>query len=126
VPHMLKEEQVLFPYLARLEEAASAGLPVPPPFFGTVNHPVRMMSVEHDQAGELLQALRATAQGYVVPSDACPSYRALYQALVEFEADLHQHIHLENNILFPRAVALEEQAAPELQRAANEFRCAGH
>lgn len=126
LPHLLKEEHVLFPYLVRMEEAVYFGQPVPQPFFGTVNHPVRMMMTEHDGAGELLQALRNAANDYALPADACFSYRTLYQALIEFEADLHQHIHLENNILFPRAIALEAQAAPERQRTDREFHCAGH
>lgn len=126
LPHMLKEEQVLFPYVARLEEAAQAGQPAPPAFFGTVNHPVRMMMSEHDAAGDLLKALRQTAGDYVVPADACPSFRALYQALPALEADLHQHIHLENNLHFPRAVELEARIAPEAQAVNKAFGCMGH
>jgi regulator of cell morphogenesis and NO signaling len=126
LPHMLKEEQVLFPYIARLEEANYFGQPAPQPFFGTVNNPVRMMTTEHDRAGELLRAMRTVTGDYAVPGNACASYRALYRALPEFEADLHQHIHLENNILFPRAVELETQAAPERQQAGSEYRCVGH
>lgn len=126
LPHLLKEEQVLFPYITRLEEAVYFSQPVPQPFFGTVNHPVRMMMTEHDGAGELLRALREATNNYLAPADACFSYRTLYLALSEFEADLHQHIHLENNILFPRAIALEAQAAPEMQQSGRELRCAGH
>lgn len=126
LPHMLKEEQVLFPYVARLEEANYFGEPTPQPFFGTVNNPVQMMMAEHDRAGELLRALRELTSDYADPGNACASYRALYRALPEFEADLHQHIHLENNILFPRAVALEAQTAPERQQASSEYRCLGH
>jgi regulator of cell morphogenesis and NO signaling len=105
--HLMKEEQVLFPYVIRLEESRLAGEPAPPAMFGTVVNPVRMMLQEHDGAGEALRTLRTLTKGYAVPDDACASYRALYQALREFEADLHQHIHLENNILFPRAVEME-------------------
>ncbi|HUI82774.1 MAG TPA: iron-sulfur cluster repair di-iron protein [Candidatus Binatia bacterium] len=105
--HLMKEEQVLFPYLNRLEECYVAGEPAPPAMFGTVINPVRMMMQEHDGAGEALRALRSLSREYAIPDDACASYRTLYQALQEFEADLHQHIHLENNILFPRAVAME-------------------
>jgi regulator of cell morphogenesis and NO signaling len=75
--------------------------------FGTVVNPVRMMMTEHDGAGDALRKLRAVTSDYAVPADACISYKTLYEALLGFEADLHQHIHLENNILFPRAVALE-------------------
>jgi regulator of cell morphogenesis and NO signaling len=105
--HLMKEEQILFPYLRRLEESALAGEPAPPAMFGKVVNPVRMMMQEHDGAGDALRSLRAITNDYRVPDDACISYRTLYQALQGFEADLHQHIHLENNILFPRAVAME-------------------
>ena len=105
--HLMKEEQVLFPYMVRMEESALAGEPVPPAMFGTVVNPVRMMMQEHDGAGDAARSLRAITRDYRVPEDACISYRTLYQALQGFEADLHQHIHLENNILFPRAVAME-------------------
>jgi len=105
--HLMKEEQILFPYLTRMEEAALAGEPAPPAMFGTVVNPVRMMMQEHDGAGDALKKLRTVTSDYTVPADACVSYTTLYDALKAFEADLHQHIHLENNILFPRAVALE-------------------
>ena len=105
--HLMKEEQILFPYVLRLEEAATAGEASPPAMFGTVANPVRMMMQEHDGAGEALQKLREITNDYAVPADACISYTTLYHALKGFEADLHQHIHLENNILFPRAVAME-------------------
>ena len=105
--HLMKEEQVLFPYVNRMEESVLAGEPAPPAMFGTVVNPIRMMMQEHDGAGEALRSLRAVTKDYTLPEDACISYRTLYQALQGFEADLHQHIHLENNILFPRAVAME-------------------
>ena len=105
--HLMKEEQILFPYVLRMEESALAGEPAPPAMFGTVVNPVRMMMQEHDGAGDSLRSLRTITTDYKLPEDACISYRTLYQALQGFEADLHQHIHLENNILFPRAVAME-------------------
>jgi regulator of cell morphogenesis and NO signaling len=105
--HMMKEEMVLFPYIVRLEEAVLAGEPPLPAPFGTVANPVRMMEHEHDEAGEALRELRAVSNGYTAPADGCVTYRTLYAALAEFEADLHQHIHLENNILHPRAIAME-------------------
>ena len=77
--------------------------------FGTVRNPVRMMFMEHDAAGELLREMRAASASYALPPDACESYRALYRALEEFEADLHHHIFLENSILFPRALEMERQ-----------------
>ena len=105
--HLMKEEQVLFPYVVRMEESVLAGEPAPPAMFGTVMNPVRMMMQEHDGAGDALRSLRSVTNDYKIPDDACISYRTLYQALQGFESDLHQHIHLENNILFPRAVAME-------------------
>lgn len=105
--HLTKEEQILFPYITQMEEAVASKKPAPPAMFGSVMNPVRMMMQEHDGAGEALKNLRAITNNYEAPSDACISYITLYDALKGFEADLHQHIHLENNILFPRTVALE-------------------
>jgi len=105
--HMMKEEMVLFPYIVRMEEAVIQKEPVLPAPFGTVQNPVAMMMHEHDSAGDALRAMRQASAGYMPPGDACISYQTLYKALADFEADLHQHIHLENNILFPRAVAME-------------------
>lgn len=105
--HLMKEEKVLFPYILRMEEAAIEKEPVVPPPFGTVQNPVAMMEHEHDSAGQALRAMREATQDYAPPADACVSFQTLYQALAGFEADLHQHIHLENNILFPRAIAME-------------------
>jgi regulator of cell morphogenesis and NO signaling len=105
--HMMKEENVLFPYIERMEEAVLQHEPILPPPFGTVANPVRMMEHEHEDAGVALKTLRATSQDYTPPEDACTSFRALYTALGNFERDLHQHIHLENNVLFPRALAME-------------------
>jgi len=113
--HLMKEENVLFPYIIRMEEAVVQKDPVLPPPFGTVQNPVRMMMQEHDSAGGALRQIRAASSNFAVPADACISYRTLYQALEGFEADLHQHIHLENNILFPRAVEMEESAVGALR-----------
>ena len=107
IAHMQKEEQMLFPYIDALEKARNTNCSVEPPFFQTVKNPIRMMMKEHDAAGELVRRIRTTSSEYTAPIDACTSYKALYEALREFEADLHQHVHLENNILFPRAVELE-------------------
>jgi regulator of cell morphogenesis and NO signaling len=106
--HMMKEEMVLFPYIVRMEESVLQHEPVLPPPFGSVQNPVSMMQHEHDSAGNALRAMREASCGYTLPGDACVSYQTLYHALSEFEADLHQHIHLENNILFPRAIAMEQ------------------
>lgn len=108
--HMMKEEQMLFPYIVEMESAIHHERPLPRAMFGTVQNPVRMMMMEHDSAGQCLGDLREATNGYALPSDACVSYRTLYQALAAFEADLHQHIHLENNILFPRALKMENEA----------------
>jgi regulator of cell morphogenesis and NO signaling len=106
--HMMKEEMVLFPYIVRMEEAVVQGEPVVPPPFGSVQNPVSMMEHEHESAGNALRTMREVSGGYTAPPEACVSYQTLYKALAEFEADLHQHIHLENNILFPRAIAMEK------------------
>jgi regulator of cell morphogenesis and NO signaling len=105
--HMQKEEQILFPYIERLERAKEGKDRLEPPFFQTVRNPVHMMMQEHDSAGEALKTIRKLSSGYRVPADACESYREVYRSLEEFEADLHTHVHLENNILFPQAVELE-------------------
>jgi regulator of cell morphogenesis and NO signaling len=107
IPHMQKEEAVLFPYIEEMERAVSSGSMKPVPFFGTVANPVRMMMMEHETAGEVLREIRKLSGGFVVPEGVCISYETLYKALEAFEQDLHQHIHLENNILFPRAVEME-------------------
>ena len=107
--HLMKEERMLFPYIERMEEALAEGSPVLPPPFGTVRNPIAMMASEHDSAGEALRAMRSASRDYTAPRDACASFRALYRGLADLEADLHRHIHLENNILFPRAIGLERQ-----------------
>lgn len=109
-PHLQKEEEVLFPFIMNLEEALKRNSLPPTSCFGTVRNPVRMMNIEHETAGELLRGLRASTGNYSAPEDACMSYRTLYEAMQELETDLHRHIHLENNILFPRAVKAEEIA----------------
>ena len=105
--HMMKEEAVLFPYIVRMEESVIQREPVLPPPFGSVQNPVSMMMHVHDSAGEALRTMRQASAGYTAPGDACISYQTLYKALADFEKDLHQHIHLENNILFPRAIDME-------------------
>lgn len=107
VMHMQKEEQVLFPYIEALERAANGTEAIEPPFFQTVRNPVHAMMEEHDAAGALVKQIRTASSAYTPPAGACMSYQALYRDLHEFEADLHQHVHLENNILFPRAVEVE-------------------
>lgn len=105
--HMQKEEQILFPYIDALERAASGQGAIEPPFFQTVRNPIYSMMKEHDAAGELVRQIRTASNAYRTPEDACTTFQAAYQELEQFEKDLHLHVHLENNILFPRAVELE-------------------
>lgn len=100
--HLMKEEQVLFPYIDAKEQGAS-----PHACFENVKHPIANMLAEHDDAGAVLAQIRSLSNNYTPPAGACPTYVALYRGLEEFERDLHQHVHLENNILFPRAIELE-------------------
>lgn len=102
--HLMKEEQILFPYIKELEAKTSARRA---PMFGSVRNPIHMMEIEHDSAGDAMRDMRQLSNNYTAPEDGCISYKTLYQAFADFEADLHQHIHLENNILFPRAIQLE-------------------
>lgn len=111
IMHMQKEEQILFPYIDTLERAANADGSVEPPFFQTVRNPIHAMMKEHDAAGELVTQIRSLSSEYTAPADACTSFRVLYEGLKEFEADLHRHVHLENNVLFPRAVEMEAAVA---------------
>jgi regulator of cell morphogenesis and NO signaling len=108
--HMMKEENVLFPYIVELEKAVQQGKAPRRPMFGTIANPVHMMELEHESSGDALKRMREASSGYTAPENACFSYRTLYAALTEFEADMHQHIHLENNILFLRAVEMEQQS----------------
>jgi len=110
--HMFKEEQILFPFVIQLEKAQTQNRQPPFAPFGTVNNPIRMMMMEHDTAGEILRKLRTLSADYQTPADGCVSYKTFYQALEAFEQDLHQHIHLENNLLFPKAIELEASLQP--------------
>jgi len=104
--HLLKEEKVLFPYIAQFERSRTGGSSAPQACFCKVEDPIAMMVEEHDAAGSLLARMRELSGGFTPPEGACPTYRAFYDGLREFEADLHQHIHLENNVLFPRAIEM--------------------
>ena len=117
IHHLGKEEHVLFPYIAKLEAAQNSGSELPHGCFGSVTHPISMMTREHDDAGQALAQIERLTNNFTTPAGACPTYMAFYAALKEFEQDLHQHIHLENNILFPRAVELEVATQPLGQTA---------
>lgn len=106
--HLDKEEVILFPYITNLERSLASCGPRTLACFGTVKNPVRAMMAEHDAAGAALAEIRSLSHDFMPPDGACPTYRGFYQALSDFERDLHQHIHLENNILFPRAIEMEE------------------
>ena len=107
-PHMLKEEQVLFPRLSAMEQAALTGSSLEPAFFGALINPIRHMMRDHDDTGELFKSIRRVTHDYKLPDDACVSYQSFYQGLIDLEKDTHRHIHLENNILFPRALEFEK------------------
>ena len=109
--HMIKEEQILFPYIKRLAGIQGQNEPVHRPPFGTVRNPITMMELEHERAGEILAEIRRVSHHFTPPEHACTTYRVAYFKLEEFEADLHKHIHLENNILFPCAIALEQPSS---------------
>ncbi len=103
--HMAKEEKVLFPYIKSLEGGTSNGTPA----LDGISRPVHMMEIEHESVGAVLEKIRQISQDYTLPEEACASYRMLYSMLEAFENDLHLHVHLENNILFPKAIELERK-----------------
>jgi regulator of cell morphogenesis and NO signaling len=105
--HLLKEEMVLFPAIAAYETAVNNGQPLPEMPFGTVSNPIHVMEAEHEIAGRALAEIRVITHDFDLPEYACVTYRALMSGLDELERDLHMHIHLENNILFPRAEQLQ-------------------
>lgn len=108
--HMQKEEQILFPYVRMLSDARSQKAPrFSQPPFGTAANPIRVMMDEHDHEGERFREIARLTDNYQDPADGCTTYRVAYQMLRDFESDLHLHIHLENNILFPAAIELENE-----------------
>jgi len=109
--HMKKEELVLFPHIRRMAKAKKAGEPIPPAPFGTVRNPITMMMDEHEAEGDRFERISALTEGYNPPEWACNTFRVSYALLKEFQDDLHTHIHLENNILFPKAMEMEQEAA---------------
>lgn len=108
--HLRKEEMMLFPVIEQYGRAEALGAPLPPAPFGSIANPIRVMESEHEDAGGALAEIRELTHDFVYPSYACTTVRALYDGLKALEADLHVHIHLENNILFPRAIALERKS----------------
>ena len=105
--HMKKEELILFPFIKKLVKANNEGRSVSIPHFGTINNPINMMEEEHDDAGEIFKRISQLTNKYSTPEGACNTFKALYSKLEEFEDNLHQHVHLENNILFLKARKLE-------------------
>ena len=107
--HMLKEEQILFPFVKKLVEAKNNESVSEAPYFGTVKNPIRIMEAEHQAAGDELHEIRHLTGDYYVPDDVCATYKATMQELKEFEEDLHKHVYLENYILFPKSIDLEQE-----------------
>ena len=110
--HMVKEEKVLFPYIKELVAASNSAQPLHAAHFGSVQNPINMMEMEHEMVGKNLAQIRELTNNYSLPEDACASYSLLYRMLDEFEEDLHLHVHLENNILFPKALEIEKKLNP--------------
>lgn len=108
--HMLKEEKVLFPFIKDLVVAGNNEKPTQATHFGTVQNPINMMEMEHEMVGKNMEEIRTLTNNYTLPEDACASYSLLFKMLDEFENDLHLHIHLENNILFPKALDIEKKS----------------
>lgn len=107
--HMMKEEKILFPHILKLVALSGNGNEKNVPYFGTIKNPIAMMEAEHQSAGDGMFKIRELANNYALPADACETYNISFKELKEFEEDLHKHVHLENNILFPKAVELEER-----------------
>ncbi len=107
--HMMKEEKILFPQIKQMVLTQKENSQFFPPPFGTIQNPIRMMELEHTSAGDALYQIRELSNNYSHPEDACNTFKALYSELKEFEEDLHKHIHLENNILFPKSITLEAE-----------------
>jgi regulator of cell morphogenesis and NO signaling len=107
--HMAKEENLLFPAIDDLAASRRAGVRPPASPFGTVLNPVRVMEADHQVAGDALTRLRELTHDFTLPGDACATYRLCYAELERFEADLHWHVHLENNVLFPKALEVERE-----------------
>ena len=106
---MRKEEIILFPFIKKMVNHKSSEVQLQEPPFATVENSISMMMQEHHNEGERFRKIAALSNDYQVPEDGCITYRVAYSLLKEFEENLHLHIHLENNILFPKALHLEKQ-----------------
>lgn len=109
-PHMMKEEVILFPLIRQMEthRDSAPGQPLPPFHCGTIRNPIRQMLLEHDHAGDALQAMSKLTNEYAAPEWACNTYRAMLDSLRQLERNMHQHVHKENNVLFIKAAELED------------------
>lgn len=107
--HLMKEENLVFPFIKALILNEQSGMGSLATAFDSIQAPTQMMEMEHEQAGEDMAEIRAITTNYTLPADACTSYTILYKKLQEFENDLFNHVHLENNILFPKAIVLEKK-----------------
>jgi len=107
--HMMKEEKILFPHINVFVKTSNNGSVVDRPYFGTIKNPITMMEAEHQSAGDGMAEIKNLTNNYTPPADACTTYKVTFKELKEFEEDLHKHVHLENNILFPKAIELENQ-----------------
>lgn len=105
--HIGKEEQVLFPFMVQMEENSSIAYPPAHSCFTAVSHPIFMMVQEHELASSIILQIRKLTRDFELPAGACPTHRALFDGLREFDVDLRQHTHLENDVLFPRAIQME-------------------
>lgn len=109
IKHIKKEELTLFPYIKNMETADKTGTVPNRPYYGSVNNSIAVMLEEHENEGERFSQIQAITNDYAFPEDACNTYKVAFHKLKEFQNDLHLHIHLENNILFPKAAELEKK-----------------
>lgn len=107
--HMKKEELILFPFIRKMENAKRRGELLQKPSFGSIQNPINEMESEHSTEGDRFRDIETLSNNYTPPEDACNTYRVTFAMLKEFQDDLHLHIHLENNILFPKSILLERQ-----------------
>lgn len=107
--HLKKEENVVFPFIKTLTDARRSGKELEKPAFDTLENPVKIMEEDHEDAGMVFKKIKALSNNFIPPAGACNTYKAFYSKLEEFEKDLHHHVHLENNILFPKALKLEKE-----------------